>query len=203
MNNIDIACPHCGEIFRKKGLHHHIKRKHEGRPAYYTKGFKIDWTEERRKTFGNTVRELKKNNPQRHSDETKKKLSEIGLNSKHRRLVKSTRKYRHKDGYDVLLDSSWEEILAKRLDEQNIKWSRPKPLSWIDKNQKHHNYFPDFYLEEYSIFLDPKNPYAYINQKEKIEALTRQHKNIIFLTKLEEIKEFDISNYLPALAQDF
>lgn len=37
------------------------------------------------------------------------------------------------DGTIVNLDSSYERILAKILDDQKIKWIRPKPLIWVDK----------------------------------------------------------------------
>ena len=51
-----------------------------------------------------------------HTEETKLKIQAKALASKHRRLLKSTRVYVKKDGTEVLLDSSWEELLAIRLD---------------------------------------------------------------------------------------
>lgn len=127
----------------------------------------------------------------KHSEETKLKLSKLGRESNHRRLVKSTRFYQMKNGQKVLLDSSWEEILAKRLDELNINWIRPiEPLIWIDLNNLKRNYFPDFYLVEYDMYLDPKNPYAYKVQKEKIDYLLENFSNVRFLTNIDDIKNF-------------
>lgn len=123
----------------------------------------------------------------KHSEKTKKILQEKALKSNHRRLRKGTILYKN-----VLLDSTWEYELAKRLDELNIKWVRPKPLKWVDKNNIEHNYFPDFYLIDFDIFLDPKNPAAYENQKEKIKILKNTYGNIRFLTTLEECKTFTI-----------
>jgi len=126
----------------------------------------------------------------KHSAETKEKLREVALASPHRRLIRSIREYKKKDGTIVKLDSAWEEILAIRLDEVNINWIRPKPIKWVDKNGVYHNYFPDFYLEDYDIYLDPKNPYAIRAQKDKLDCLTDQLKNLIILTTDTDCKNF-------------
>lgn len=124
---------------------------------------------------------------------TKNKLREIALKSKHRRLVRSTRPYKDINGNIILLDSSWEEALAKRLDEQKILWVRPvTPIEWIDGNNIVHNYFPDFFLPEHNLYLDPKNPAAYMNQIEKIKILLNKMKNLIILKTLEECKQFTV-----------
>ena len=127
-----------------------------------------------------------------HTEQTKIILREKALNSNHRRILKSTRKYICKDGSEVLLDSSWEEILAKRLDELNISWIRPKPVKWYDDSGKKHNYFPDFYLTEHNIYLDPKNEQVYKMTLEKIEKITKVLPNLIILRSLEECKNFKI-----------
>lgn len=126
----------------------------------------------------------------KHSDESKEKSRVKALASPHRRLVKSVRDYIKKDGTIVKLDSSWEEILAIRLDEINVNWIRPKPIKWIDKKGIYHNYFPDFYLEDYDVYLDPKNPYAIRAQKDKLDCLTNQLKNLIILTTDTDCKNF-------------
>lgn len=128
----------------------------------------------------------------KHSLETKQHLKEKALASPHRRLVRSIRKYTQKDGTIVNLDSSWEEALAIRLDELNVIWIRPDPIKWIDDNGITHNYFPDFYLVDFDVYLDPKNPYAIKAQESKIKCLTKQIKNLIIIRGLEECK-----NYTP------
>jgi hypothetical protein len=92
----------------------------------------------------------------------------------------------------VLLDSSWELALAIRLDELNIKWIRPERIMWIDKNNLKRSYYPDFYLNDYDMYLDPKNPAAYQNQIEKIEILKNTIPNLKFILSLKECKEFNI-----------
>jgi hypothetical protein len=109
----------------------------------------------------------------------------MALESAHRRLKKNTIVYK-----GVLLDSSWELELAKRLDFLGISWIRPSPLKWVDGHGKSHNYFPDFYLPAFDLYLDPKNRFALIVQKEKLVKLKKQYKNIKILTSIEECKNF-------------
>lgn len=125
-----------------------------------------------------------------HSEQTKELLRQKALSSPHRRLVRSLREYIKKDGSIVKLDSSWEEELAKRLDFLGINWIRPDAIKWIDSKGVSRNYFPDFYLIDYDLFLDPKNPYAIKSQTKKLECLVVQLPNLRILTSLEECKNF-------------
>lgn len=122
-----------------------------------------------------------------HTKETKQLLREKALASPHRRLKKGTVEYN-----GILLDSSWELILAKRLDELGLRWSRPNPIPWVDDGGLTHNYFPDFYLEDYDLFLDSKNPQAIKVQKRKLDCLLSQYKNIVILESIEKCKNFVI-----------
>jgi len=127
-----------------------------------------------------------------HTEETKLVLKKKALGSPHRRLLKSIRNYKKTDGTIVCLDSSWEEELAKCLDSQNIPWVRPDPIKWFDHDGISHNYFPDFYLPEYDLYLDPKNDQAYRVQEQKIKCLTEQIKNLIIIRTLVECKNFKV-----------
>lgn len=60
--------------------------------------------------------------------------------------------YRHKNGFDVSLDSSWELKLAQQLDEHNVQWERGATFTLSTGRR----YTPDFYLPEYGIYIDPK-----------------------------------------------
>jgi hypothetical protein len=131
-----------------------------------------------------------KKNPNRskpHTLETKELLRQKALASNHRRLRKSMVLYK-----DVWLDSSWELELAKRLDALAIRWERPAPIKWMDKGGTQHNYFPDFYLIDYDLYLDPKNPAAFENQKEKIEIIKNIYPNVKFITTIDECKNFNV-----------
>ena len=125
----------------------------------------------------------------KHTEETKKKISEKGRLSPHRRLRRNIIEYN-----GIKLDSSWELILAKRLDELKIKWIRPEPLQWFDEEGKLHHYFPDFYLEDYDIFLDPKNPHAIKVQQNKLTLLLKQYNNIIIINSVESCENFNLKD---------
>lgn len=126
----------------------------------------------------------------KQTEESKELIRQKALASSHRRLVRSIRDYIKKDGSIVRLDSSWEEELAKRLDKLNINWIRPEPIKWIDDNGVYHNYFPDFYLIDYDMYLDPKSPYAIKAQENKLKCLSVQMKNLVIIKTLEDCKNF-------------
>lgn len=129
----------------------------------------------------------------KHTENVRKIISEKALKSKHRRLGKSTRWYVRMDGSKILLDSSWEELLAKRLDELNIEWIRPSAISWTDKEGITHNYFADFYLPQHNLYLDPKNEYLCAITKEKIECVQKILPNLIILRTEKECRNFNIA----------
>lgn len=135
----------------------------------------------------------KKNGTLFHNENSIEKIREKALASGHRRLLKSTRFYTQVDGTQVLLDSSWEESLARRLDSLGVAWLRPKnPIKWVDGSGKIHNYFPDFYLPIQDLYLDPKNPHAAQVQKEKLNVIKTLLPNLRIITTLKECEEFCI-----------
>ena len=123
----------------------------------------------------------------KHSEEAKLTIKEKALKSKHRRMNRNIIEYN-----GVMLDSNWEFELAKRLDYLNINWIRPEPLEWVDDNNVTHNYFPDFYLTEYDLYLDPKNPQVIKMQKEKLKKLSEQYDNIVILDSFDKCKNFSL-----------
>lgn len=126
-----------------------------------------------------------------HTEASKELIRQKALASNHRRLLRSIRPYMCVDGTIVMLDSSWEEALAKRLDDVGIKWIRPDtPIRYQSKDGVYHNYFPDFYLVDYNLYLDPKNPAALAAQKEKIDILMNQMDNLIIIENLNECEQF-------------
>lgn len=145
------------------------------------------------KCSSETRRKLSKASKGRtHTDETKEILRQKALASDHRRILRSTRKYTKKDGTVILLDSSWEEALAIRLDELDIQWIRPNSVEWVDNKGKTHNYFPDFYLVDHDIYLDPKNDQVYKISTEKIKKILEVLPNLNILRTLDECKNFSI-----------
>ena len=80
---------------------------------------------------------------------------------------------------DVLLDSSWEVIVATKLIDLGIKWIRPKFIKWVDNMGTTRRYFPDFYLPDYDLYLDPKNPYCMMKDLDKM-AKVSELVNIVY-----------------------
>lgn len=80
------------------------------------------------------------------------------------------------------LDSKWELIVAESLDYNNIKWERPKVgFVWTDDNRK---YYPDFYLPEFNVYLDPKN--SYLRKKDLLKINEASRRNNIKVIVLDE-----------------
>lgn len=131
----------------------------------------------------------------KHTEAAKKAIRDGALKSTHRRLIRSIRPYVRIDGSIVMLDSSWEEALAKRLDELSIRWVRPEqPIKWIDTDGVERNYFPDFFLPDFDLYLDPKNPAAVKSQEAKIERLK------VVLPNLQILKTFiECTNFMPGV----
>lgn len=70
-------------------------------------------------------------------------------------------------------DSGWEVLMAKLLDKHNINWTVPnQSIEWIDDIGKSHKYFPDFYLPNYNVYLDPKNPHVVKLTQRKLDILS-------------------------------
>lgn len=157
-------------------------KKKTGRTNQYTSGVATCASEETKEK----IRQSKLG--QTHSEKTKKLISEKALLSNHRRLKKGTIIYK-----GILLDSSWELAMAERLDNLQIKWIRPEPIKWVDLEGKTRNYFPDFYLPEHDLYLDPKNPQAYKSQKDKIECLKKQLTNLQIISNINDIKNWSLS----------
>jgi|LakMenEpi03Aug12_release.lakeMendotaPanAssembly.Ray.scaffolds.fasta_scaffold222882_1 hypothetical protein len=124
------------------------------------------------------------------TEETKKKISIAAQNSEHQRVCKKSHKFVDKIGREFIFDSSWEDALAIRLDELSIDWIRPPPIKYT-LNGKSKNYFPDFYLPGFNLYLDPKNSYCIKVQKEKIEIVSKQI-NLLILESLQDCKNFTI-----------
>lgn len=85
----------------------------------------------------------------------------------------------------VYLESSWELKLARSLDENEVSWIRPKYLNYTIHG-KTKSYYPDFYLPEYDVYLDPKNRYQREKDKDKLEAVVLRHQITLLLLYKEE-----------------
>lgn len=89
----------------------------------------------------------------------------------------------------VILNGTWELIVAKYLDFNNIKWERPSiPFEYIWEN-KTHLYYPDFYLPEYDIYLEVKG-----YERERDKCKWKVVSNLVVLKK-KDIEDIKNDNY--------
>ena len=94
--------------------------------------------------------------------------------------------YNENTGEEVLLESSWEVEVAEKLDNLDIRWTRPDPIDWKSENGDKHKYYPDFFLPAHNLYLDPKNPYCMERDKEKMKKISEKV-DIVF-GSLEKVK---------------
>ena len=108
----------------------------------------------------------------------------------------------------IKLGSSYEVKLAKDLDANNIKWSVPKRVKYIDSNNKVHYYTPDLYLPEYDVYLDPKNDFLINNvnprlgfsDSDKIKWVCEQNNIRVFILNKNQLTwKYIKENLLNAL----
>lgn len=84
------------------------------------------------------------------------------------------KKFKYKN---IWMDSSWEVELAKWLDAKNIKWKRDRKIIfyWTDAENKKRRYYPDFYLPQYNIYLDPKNKFKLEKDSYKLNQVIKEN----------------------------
>jgi hypothetical protein len=100
--------------------------------------------------------------------------------------------YKTKDGKQVPMDSTWEVIMAMRLDELNIQWDRDEnmKLPYFAKSGRKRNYIPDFYLPDFDAYLEVKG-YLTESAKHKMKSVNETNDvKIIMLNSLIEIASF-------------
>lgn len=131
------------------------------------------------------------NNSHPHSKETKKRLREAAIE-------RGLGGYTYNKSYEYngfYFDSTWEVVLAKSLDENKINWVRPERLFYTDNECNLRYYYPDFYLEDYNVYLDPKNDYLLNNphsghnysDKDKIKWVEEQNNVKIIVLNEEQL----------------
>lgn len=203
--NNGYICPHCGKTFSIRGIRYHIWRCHteEGRCHNPNTGFE---NETRMGTNGfikGTQKQISEETKQKlresmrgrriHSDDFKKRMSSLAkvrcLGGKNSR---KSIKYVCQNGKTISLQSSYEVRVAESLDSCKVRWKRPSYLYWKDKNEEVHRYYPDFYLLDYDVFLDPKNDYLISIDKEKISRVIMQNQVKVLLLDKDHLSWSEI-----------
>lgn len=126
----------------------------------------------------------------KHSELTKQKISK----SIRKAIINNPQSYcssnvngrvKHYKYKEYIMDSSWELLVAKYLDNLNIKWIKPNNFFLYNWNNNIHKYFPDFYLYDYDIYIEVKG-----YERERDIAKYNSINNLIIIKK----KEIDLIN---------
>jgi len=88
------------------------------------------------------------------------------------------------EGKITVLQSSYELKCSEILNGLGIKWVRPKALKYDNRN-----YFADFYLPEYDLYLDPKNDYKSKVDQAKIRKVKEQNDVKLFILSDDQINQ--------------
>ena len=91
---------------------------------------------------------------------------------------------------NIWMDSSWEIELAKWFDILKIEWVRSKLINfiWIDVIGKKHRYYPDFFLPEYNLYIDPKNKFLQMKDNDKLNRVRQQNDIILLSGYIQDIQ---------------
>ena len=122
--------------------------------------------------------------------ERKKKISismkRSGISGGYRENAGRSKKIKVVDsfGVETTLQSTYELECSKILNNMGVKWSRPKAMKYGNRN-----YFADFYLPEYDVYLDPKNNYKAKLDAEKIASVIKENNVKLFVLLKEQITE--------------
>lgn len=98
-------------------------------------------------------------------------------------------------GNQVKLESRFESRCADILNDLCIKWIRPKALPYTLHNKKR-RYYPDFFLPELNVYLDPKNDYLIEKDTDKINAVRQQHNAVIYVLSNSQLNNAYITSIL-------
>lgn len=108
---------------------------------------------------------------------------------KKKKLWSKQSEYTRKDGSVVLMDSTWEVMMAMRLDELEINWERdPKmKLEYKTRGGRMRNYIPDFYIPDLDIYIEVKGYWTDAAKHKMKDIIKRNPGKICILESLAEI----------------
>ena len=154
-------------------------------------------TDERIAKIGRSLSKSMKENPRLLTQEQKDHLSTVAKARSfggYRENAGRSKKFRVIDsfGKETVLQSTYELQCSQLLNDMGIKWLRPRALKYDGKN-----YFADFYLPDYDIYLDPKNNYKARVDAEKIRKVVEQNEVKLFVLLKNQIVE----DYIASLVK--
>lgn len=186
---------HCGIIFRTRTeLYSHNKECLEC----------IEWNSNKYKRSGETRKNEWNEEKSKKASEIQKKVwqsPELRKAQSEKAVFNNFWKYRTKNPiiYEskiagkMKLDSKWELEVAKRLDELNVEWYRPRVrLPYLDSNGIEHGYFPNFYVKTFNCFIEVKSEFiaSWQNSNNKCSYIKEHYKFVKWFETEEQCKTF-------------
>lgn len=87
--------------------------------------------------------------------------------------------YTHSSGTVYKVQGTWELKFIKWLDQNNMEFTCHRgKIPYTARDGSLHNYYPDFFVNDWNCYADPKGEHWYKKQIEKFELLTEQHPDI-------------------------
>ena len=211
------VCPH-----KRKVGNHYISKDFQGKCPYCYKIFKQNYSLTNhisvcKSNLNRDVEKSRRNSQVQKNVYNSEKGKELREKASKRAVFNNFWEYRSKNPiiYEskfagrVKLDSKWELIVAKRLDELNIDWYKPRiRLPYYDFNGNEHGYFPDFYVKDYKCFIEVKSPFIskWQNSQNKISYVKEHYKFVVWLESEEDCNSFILEkqdfDYDPQKAED-
>jgi hypothetical protein len=135
-----------------------------------------DWTPEKRVRHSTIMRNAVMNNPDSYS-----KNNVVG-------------RVKNIEYNGQLLKGAWEVIVAKALDDEQIKWTNDiTPFNYFFEG-KWHLYFPDFYLPDYDVYIEVK---GYERERDRAKWTVVRNLLIIKAAQIKLLKQgHKISNLI-------
>jgi hypothetical protein len=100
--------------------------------------------------------------------------------------------YKHSNGKVYKVQGTWELKFIEWLDKNNLTFECHRgKIPYIDDEGKCKNYYPDFFVYNWNVYVDIKSTYTFIGQSRKFEILKSNNNKIQILFK-EDLKNLGI-----------
>lgn len=204
-------CPDCDKSFPKRGLGYHRWRIHgAGKNTHnpnigFANGTRVQWNTGQTKDTDSRIELAATIAKDRYASGYRQPTGVATYTAEHKSILAKqhkcggyrpnagrSKKFRVLDsfGTEVVLQSTYELECSKILNELNISWVRPKALKYNNRN-----YFADFYLVDYDIYLDPKNNFKATQDRDKIQNVIDQNNVRVYIL----LKEHLTTTYIKML----
>ena len=109
--------------------------------------------------------------------------------SRRKKLWSKQSEFTRKDGTVIIMDSTWEVMMANRLNELEVAWIRDPnmKLEYKTRGGRKRNYIPDFYLPDLDLYIEVKGYWTDAAKHKMKDIIKRNPGKICILESLAEI----------------